>query len=194
MLQKRLLVILIILWINILGSLYGYYFYSKQLSETPVSLWLFVPDCPLYTTLFAIVLLLLLSGYRNTLFNLIVSIGLIKYGVWTLFILSSFRDFYFFSSSDIAASAAILFILHMGQALEGFTFPFGKIKEWHIAVALGWFLLNDILDYFGPAVHPFIPPGGDITFVMYVTFAMTFIFTWLVIWLHEKGKKIDVGI
>ncbi len=188
------LTLLVILWINIIGSLYGYYYYQSQLSATPVYLWLFVPDCPLYTTLFAAVILLALLGYRNTLFNLIVSIGLMKYAAWTLFVLSFFNGFYFHTSFDITVQAAILFALHIGMLLEGLTLPFPKIRPWHIAAALGWFLLNDILDYFGPSVHPFIPAGGSITIVMAATFAMTFFFTWLAAWLYGKGKRIDIGL
>jgi len=193
-LSKGMLLLFGVFWINVIGSIYGYYFYSPQLSQTPTALLVFVPDCPLYTTLFALVIILAVLGYRNDLFNFIVSIGLVKYAIWTLFILSSFSGFYFQTSFDITVQAIILFVLHIGMFLEGLVFPFGKIRGWHVAAAFGWFLLNDLMDYFGPVLHPFIPPGGNVTLVMLATFAMTVGSVWLVTWLHGQGKRIDIGL
>jgi len=193
-LSKGMLLLLGVFWVNVLGSIYGYYFYQPQFSRTPVALWPFVPDCPLYTTLFALVIVLAVMGYRNTLFNFIVSVGLMKYAAWTLMVLVMFKDFYFFNTVDIAMQAAILFIMHVGMFLEGLTFPFPKPKPWHLAAALGWFLLNDIIDYFGPAVHPFLPPGASVAYVMGLTFLATFAFAWLAWSMSSKGKRIGIGI
>ena len=181
--------LLAVFWINIIGSLYGYYFYQEQLSATPWYLWIFTPDCPFYTTMFSLVLVGLLVGYRSDLFNFIVAIGLIKYGIWTGVALSLYNQYFFSLSSDIWFASSTLFILHVGMALEGFSFPFARVKGWHVAVALAWFLLNDILDYFGPAVHPYLPPV-DLTLIMGYTFISTFVATFIVWKVRNSGIRV----
>ena len=176
-----------------MGSLYGYHYYSKQLSQTPAYLWPFVPDCPFYTSLFSLVLIGLLFGVRSDLFNFIVCIGLIKYGLWTIFVLSLFGDFFFNPTNPIFLQSAVLWVLHLGQAAEGFTLPFKSTKPWFIPVALSWFLLNDYLDYFGPAVHPLLPPR-DLTVVLIFTVIMTFFITALVWKLHKRNLRIELGL
>jgi uncharacterized membrane protein YpjA len=71
--DKRFLSVLLL--INILGSFYGYYWYRGQLAATNVLLWPFVPDSPLSTTLFSLVLVLYLLGKKSSLLSLLAGSG-----------------------------------------------------------------------------------------------------------------------
>ena len=52
--DKFLLYVLIL--VNIAGTLFGFWYYRFQLPETPFYKMIFVPDCPLYALMFAILM------------------------------------------------------------------------------------------------------------------------------------------
>ncbi len=193
--DKRLLVLVIL--INIAGSAFGLYYYWEQLMMTPWYYWLFVPDCPLYTFFMIFALLFIAMGKRYDTFNVITAVGLAMYGTWTMFVLIYFREVYF--APENALMSAALWISHCGMALESiFLLPHVKkagIISW--AAAAAWFLLQTFMDYFAPftyngetmRLHPlalmeyytrgmssFGFLSAKIDTMMYVTFAMTFIF------------------
>ena len=47
-------------------------------------LWPFVPDSPLSTTLFSLVLVLYLLGKKSSLLSLLAGAFLVKYGLWAV--------------------------------------------------------------------------------------------------------------
>ncbi|MFZ5632826.1 MAG: DUF1405 domain-containing protein [Bacillota bacterium] len=156
-----------ILVINILGSAYGYYWYAEQLASTDKELWLFVPDSPLATTMFAAVLLLSLLGFRNVLFSVIALTACIKYGLWAVIIISHFWA----TGGGIRFPEAMLWVSHLGMAVQGmiylgpclFTgsragrrFITGRV----VAVTASWMLLNDFLDYYLD-IHPYLYEPGQ---------------------------------
>ena len=189
---RALLVLAVLVLVNLVGTLIGFIYYYGQLSATSPLLWIFVPDCPLYTGLFALLIILAVVGIRNDLFGLIVSIGLMKYGAWTLFALSFYHDFFFSFATLVWVQSAVLFILHIGMTAEGFVLPFRRIRGEYIAAALGWFLLNDFFDYFGPTVHPYLP-SMDLFPAMAFAIISTLVFTALAAWLWEKRKRIRIS-
>lgn len=141
--------------LNIIAVFAGIYFYLDQIAATPLSLLLFVPDCPLYVFL---ALLIILGAVKNDIFSFIVSIGMVKYGLWTVFALL-FHSGYYFAPGMLAVSA--IFVLgHLGMALEGLALlPAKKIGAPALVLAIGWFLANDFSDYFIGTV-PRIPQEG----------------------------------
>jgi len=141
--------------LNVLGVLIGASVYAGQLAGVPLHLLIFVPDCPLYVFLS---LLIIFGIVKNDVFSFIVSIGMAKYGLWTIFVLF-FHSGYYFAPGMLAISA-IFVIGHIGMALEGLALlPKKQLALPALALAIGWFLLNDFSDYFLGAV-PLIPPGG----------------------------------
>lgn len=203
--DKRLLAIIILT--NIIGSAFGLYYYWDQLMMTPWHYWLFVPDCPLYTFFMIFALLFIALGRRNDTFNVITAIGLAMYGAWTMFVLIYFGEIYF--APENALMSAGLWISHCGMALESiFLLPYIKkagIVSWIVAAA--WFLLQDFMDYFVPfmshgqvmRLHPlalmeyytrgmssFSFLAAKLDTMMYITFAMTFIF---VVLLYVVSRK-----
>lgn len=141
--------------VNAGGFLFGMYYYIYQLSVTSPLLWVFVIDCPLYVVLFAGICLAL---YRETdvpgWFLLLASVGLIKYGAWTVFTISLYLEHLL--SVSFAVNAAMPF-LHAGMVLEGvLLLPRIRARAWHLLPVTGWFLLNDWADYFLGTV-PMLP-------------------------------------
>ncbi len=157
---------------NLLGIAYGIYFYSGQLMATNPLLWIFVIDCPLYV-IFAV--LCFFRAVRSPLFRFIASVGLIKYGAWTLFVLFFHSSYYLVPPFFMGT---LLVLAHSGMVLESLAIMPKKVNWKFLAVSIGWFLLNDALDYaFG--LHPRIP-GAGLEYVALFTLAMTFISTFLV--------------
>jgi uncharacterized membrane protein YpjA len=147
-------VLLIIAIINAGGTAFGFYYYRYQLASSSPWLWIFIPDCPLYTLLFLIWFFLTATGRENYLFSLITATGLMKYGFWTVFVIALYCDY--FLSYDFPLYAS-LFLLHIGMAMESvLILPRLETKKWHVLAALLWFLLNDYADYYLDA-YPYIP-------------------------------------
>ena len=175
--RSSLLILSAIVLINIIGMLYGYYYYYEQLASSPIFLWLFIPDCPLYVMLFMAALLLTILGFEQKFFSYVAAIGMMKYGVWTLAALLLFSD-YFFAGSLLLLSS-VLFVLHIGMFAEGPLLIPRKLNKIHLAGGLLWFLANDYFDYFygysnsrGEYVlgtHPVLPYADRILLMMAVT-------------------------
>ncbi|MEM2990128.1 MAG: DUF1405 domain-containing protein, partial [Halobacteria archaeon] len=70
----------IIAAINAGGTIFGFYYYHDQLMNTWPLLWIFIPDCPLYTFFFLIWYFSKLTHRENHLFSLLTATGLMKYG------------------------------------------------------------------------------------------------------------------
>ena len=141
--------------LNLLGILIGATVYADRFAGVPLPLVVFVPDCPLYVFL---ALLIIFGIVKNDIFSFIVSIGMVKYGLWTVFVLLFHSSYYF--APDMFNMSVIFVIGHIGMALEGLALlPKKQIALPALALAIGWFLLNDFSDYFLGTV-PLIPPGG----------------------------------
>ena len=144
--DRRLL--LIVLLINVAGTLFGLYYYWDQLGMTPWYLWLAVPDCPLYTLFMAIALTLILIGKPWTTFNAITAVGTTMYGTWTVIVLLWFGEV-FFSPGNVEPTMQRL-ISHGAMAFEGFLLlPYlTKAKPVHWALTALWFVVLNSVDYF----------------------------------------------
>lgn len=141
--------------LNALAIFIGAYVYADQFAMHPLYLAIFVPDCPLYVFL---TLLIVFGLVKNDLVSFIVSIGMVKYGLWTVFVLLFHSSYYF--APDIFNMSVILVLGHIGMALEGLAIlPRKRLGALALVLAVGWFLLNDFSDYFLGTV-PLIPPGG----------------------------------
>ena len=163
-----------IIIINIVGSLVGLFYYWDQLVSASPFVWIFIPDCPLYTMLVAVILALYVSTKRSSdLINFITAVGLAKYGTWTVVIVLGFSSFYFSVDSSLYT---VLVLMHVAMAAE-FILPLLLIRQlkyrW-TAIALVWFLANDVADYF-LGTHPFVPTS-EISLIAAFTFLLTPLF------------------
>lgn len=161
----------ILFLLNIAGVLAGAWYYADQISSTPLALLMFVPDCPLYVLL---AIPILAKRIKNDVYSFLVSIGMAKYGLWTVFVLLFHWSAY---SHPAYLLVTLIFIVgHTGMVLEGAALLPKKKVGFAIALAaLAWFLLNDVADYFWGTVPP-IPTNG-LELVCNLTFAASFVFT-----------------
>jgi len=149
-LNKRILenkpIVLFLILINFLGFLFGIYYYMPQLDDIPQSMWLIVIDCPLYVLLFSIVLSLeLLKKPLPGILKFITSVGLFKYGLWTVIVILLHFDF-FFSINPLVYS--LLLPMHVGMALEStLLFSLFRPTKTTTLFVILFFILNDISDY-----------------------------------------------
>ncbi|MDD1725408.1 MAG: DUF1405 domain-containing protein [Euryarchaeota archaeon] len=163
-----------IIIINIAGSVVGLFYYWDQLVSASPFAWVFIPDCPLYTMLVAVVLAVYVSTKRNSdLINFITAVGLAKYGTWTVVVVLGFSAFYFSVDSSLYT---VLVLMHIAMAAE-FILPLLLIRQLKYrvtAVALVWFLANDFADYF-LGTHPPVPTS-EISQIATFTFLLTPLF------------------
>ncbi len=175
---------------NLGGFVYGtFFYYPIQLLSTNPLLWIFVPDCPLAALLIGLAFLsrcgsLNLSflhpfskrGTDLSWFWFLAFVMAMKYGFWTVFVLSAYPSFYFTPSSSLLYS--ILFASHVFLFFETFLLV-GKIRPrvWFLLPALGFLLANDLSDYL-LGTHPPLPETA-LGFMFPATLFMTLAFTWL---------------
>lgn len=141
--------------VDVVGFLAGMYFYWPQMLGTNPLLWLFIPDCPLYVLLAALLYLRVLDG---GLLRFVTAVGLLKYGLWTLFALLSFSTYYFSTFMGL-----VLVIEHIGMAAQFFLLVRAQDTKF-VLPATVWFLFNDLVDY-SLGAHPLLP-AGDLNGVM----------------------------
>lgn len=174
-LQSPLLLSLVVL-VNLGGTVFGFYYYWAQLMATNPILWVFVPDCPLYTLLFVPAVVLLRVGRLPRVFGGLVAAGLVKYGLWTVFVILYYSE-YFLAPASRSLYLVLLF-LHVGMAVEAGLVLDDGLSGLEMWVVLGWLLVNDLVDY-GLGVHPIIPISG-MGVVIGVTVLLSLASTWAV--------------
>ena len=69
---------------NILGTIYGYDWYSGQLYITPTYFLPFVPDSPTASLFLSIAIGLLLLNRSSSIIQALAFVTLVKYGVWAV--------------------------------------------------------------------------------------------------------------
>lgn len=153
--RRWFLIVLVIL--NVLGSVYGYYWYSGQLKVTPVYLWLFTFDSPFSATLFALAMIGFLMGYNNKLLQLIAYTGVIKFGIWASVVIVDF----WIAGGTPTLIVVFLLLSHLGMALEGWIFiRHLYVPPGYIVLLALWFGVGDYLDYV-VGIHPYLYYSGQ---------------------------------
>lgn len=130
--------------INLLGTIYGYYWYKNQVAVTPLELLPFVPDSPTASLFFTFVLLLLLLNKKSSFIAAFATVTSIKYGIWAVTAIlwgAALGD-------SLYPAHFMLIISHLGMAIEAILFyRFYRIKWIHLWLVAAWTILNDLLDY-----------------------------------------------
>ncbi|TDM13225.1 DUF1405 domain-containing protein [Macrococcus lamae] len=142
MMNRYFLVFLIMC--NLLGTLYGYYWYGSQLARTKWYFMPFVPDSPTASLFLVIALIFIVAGRHSGLMESLAFVTLIKYGVWAVVM----NIFTFIEIEEVTGTGLMLCLSHGIMAIEALIFlPFFKIKKWHILVTIIWVFHNDVIDY-----------------------------------------------
>ncbi|MCX6768393.1 MAG: DUF1405 domain-containing protein [Candidatus Micrarchaeota archaeon] len=158
--RKLGIVLLLAIIANLIGAYFGFFvYYQEQIAATPVFLLAFVADCPLAVLLVAASLFLVWIGKKNDFLSFLASAYALKYGFWTVFVILYFNQIYF--APAYWELYAIMLVTHFGMMLESFALV-GKIevKKEYLMIVLGWFLLNDYMDYFWGLKPWTVPDNG----------------------------------
>src|SRR5699024_9635195 len=140
--DKRFIFILFI--INLLGTIYGFYWYEYQLANTPTIFLIFVPDSPMASMFFTIFFLFFLFNQNATYIESLDIITLIKYMIWAIIM----NVLSFITTGYLNPSGYMLIFSHARMAIQGLLYaPFYKIKMRHLVIAAIWTLHNDVIDY-----------------------------------------------
>lgn len=168
----------LLLIINIFGTIYGFYWYKRQLIDTPSVFLPFVPDSPTASLFFVFVLIAFLLGKNWPLIEALAIVTLFKYGIWA--VVMNFLVLKISGTLDLIA--LMLIASHFAMAVQGVLYvPFYRVKLWHLAVTAVWTLHNDVIDYVFfmlPRYHMLdqhIPQIGYFTFwLSIVSLALTY--------------------
>lgn len=140
--QKPVLIMMFL--INFFGTIYGYYWYRYQLSETPAHFLIFVPDSPTASLFFLIVLLAFLIRKNFPLIEALAIVTLFKYGIWAVLM----NILVLVVNGSLPWESYMLIASHLGMAIQGLLYaPYYRFKAWHLLIAAVWTLHNDFIDY-----------------------------------------------
>ncbi|MCY9091352.1 DUF1405 domain-containing protein [Bacillus mojavensis] len=140
--QRTMLIL--VLAINILGTVYGYYWYLPQILETPARFLVFVPDSPTATFFFLFVLLAFLMKRNAPLFEALALVTLVKYGLWAVVM----NILVLAVTGDLPWEGYMLIASHFAMAVQGVLYsPYFRFSLWHLVIAAVWTLHNDVIDY-----------------------------------------------
>lgn len=130
--------------INVVGTIYGYYWYKSQLSITEPQFYLFVPDSPTASLFFSIAIFGWIMGKHFKLMEALALITLVKYGIWA--VVMNFLTL--FELGSIGFTGWMLVFSHFMMAVQAILYiPMYRFELWHLFVGAIWTLHNDVIDY-----------------------------------------------
>ncbi|MHA6259653.1 lipoprotein heptaprenylglyceryl N-acetyltransferase LhaT [Sporosarcina sp. CAU 1771] len=145
----------ILLFVNILGTVYGYDWYMWQLVITEPKFWIFVPDSPTASLFFALALIGWIIGRNFKLIEALALITLVKYGLWAVVM----NLLTFIETGELSLVGWMLIGSHFAMALQAVLYSrLYRFKIIHIVLAAIWTLHNDVIDY----VFGQMPIYGDL--------------------------------
>lgn len=154
---------------NLVGIGFGYFYYYDVGQFNPASSyfrahgwWPFIADSPTAVVLMSASLLLYAFGRRRSrLLDAVAFTAMVYVGVWTTFLFLAYPErMGTFDWGSVAHGNAnpILFVSHMGMPLEALLLVRDLRRDaWTWVAAggvVGWNVLNLLLDYWGPHLHP----------------------------------------
>ncbi|MEG6615114.1 DUF1405 domain-containing protein [Peptococcaceae bacterium 1198_IL3148] len=159
----------ILVVINLLGSIYGYYWYRQQLATTEFYFWPVIPDSPLSTTLFGLALLLALIGWRLPILQTLAVTACIKYGIWAVALMSHYWHYH----GTVEITEIMLWLSHLGMVIQGIWFLNNLyIPVRAVLVVAVWFLINDAMDYL-LGLHPYLFAADQLVFAGVLAVTLT---------------------
>jgi len=130
--------------INFLGTIYGYIWYTPQLSRTEPQFLIFVPDSPTASLFFCLAIAGWLVGTNFKLMEALALITLVKYGIWAVVM----NILTLMEIGSIGYAGWMLVVSHFMMAVEGILYIFKyRFTFLHIAIGAIWTLHNDVIDY-----------------------------------------------
>lgn len=134
---------------NLAGTAFGFYYYSFQFSVTDPVMWPFVPDSPMATLFIAGSLALWKLDRHSETLAALAFFGCIKLGAWTPFVLLVVEG----QGDTYWAMYQFLVWSHLAMVVQAFlVHRYAELPVRAVAIALLWYGLNDVVDYFVPVV------------------------------------------
>lgn len=133
--------------INLVGTGFGFWYYRFQLAATPVAAWPLVPDSPLATLFIGCSLLAYRFDVEADWLHALGFLGAFKLGFWTPFV-----QLFLNGPGGIAVWLYVFLIVsHLAMVGEAFlVHRYATFSIPAVAVAVFWYGLNDLVDYFVP--------------------------------------------
>ncbi|PWA12352.1 DUF1405 domain-containing protein [Pueribacillus theae] len=188
---KQRSILWVLLLINILGTIYGYYWYRYQLDDTPWYFLPFVPDSPTASLFFVFVLIGFLLGRNFPLIEALAAITLFKYGIWAV----GMNIGGIVATGQITIENWMLIFSHLGMAIQGLLYaPFYRITFIHFFIATLWTFHNDVIDYVFlmfpryPSLDEYMP------FIGYLTFWLSVLTCYLVYHVAVKKERLILDL
>ncbi|MFC4404364.1 DUF1405 domain-containing protein [Gracilibacillus xinjiangensis] len=168
--------IMIVFLINLIGTIYGYYWYLPQLKDTPLIFIAFVPDSPTASLFFTIFLYFHMRGRNIPIVEALAFVSLLKYGIWAVVM----NILTLSVNGSLGWEGYMLMASHGAMALQALLYsPLYKIKLKHLTIAAIFTLHNEIIDYvFGmmpvyPSLSSFAKEIGYFTFWLSIVCILT---------------------
>ncbi|WP_135667751.1 DUF1405 domain-containing protein [Halorhabdus rudnickae] len=148
--------------LNLLGTLFGFWYYAGrplnvasplvegQLGAAPPAAWPLIPDSPVATLLIGLSLIAWRLDVRANWLHVLAFFGCIKLGFWTPFVQL------FLNGPEGIATWLYVFLItsHLAMGLEAFLIHrYATFSLPAITIAVGWYGLNDLVDYFWPVLE-----------------------------------------
>ncbi|MCY8909351.1 DUF1405 domain-containing protein [Bacillus atrophaeus] len=183
--------LLLVLAVNFLGTVYGYYWYLPQLLETPARFLVFVPDSPTATFFFLFVLVSFLMKRNAKLFEALALVTLVKYGLWAV----GMNLLVLFVTGELPWQGYMLIGSHFAMAVQGVLYsPYFRFRLWHLVLAAIWTLHNDVIDYLFGMMPQYSMLSDYMTYIGYATFWLSLFSIALAYYLvvSKKQMKLDL--
>lgn len=176
----------LLLYINIIGSVYGYYWYQWQLAITKPIFYIFVPDSPTASLFFSIALLGWIMGKPFKLIEALAFVTLLKYGLWAVVM----NLLTLFQTGSIGWVGWMLVVSHFAMAVQAVLYwELYRFQFIHLMLAAIWTLHNDVIDYVFnqmPIYHDLMKYSNEIG---YFTFWLSIACISLAYWNLKKRTK-----
>ncbi len=145
----------LLLFVNIIGTVYGYDWYRWQLAITESKFWIFVPDSPTASLFFCFAIFGWLINRNFKLMEALALITLVKYGLWAVVM----NLLTLVETGSIGWMGWMLVVSHFAMAIQAILYiPLYRFTMVHLVVAAIWTLHNDVIDY----VFGQMPIYGDL--------------------------------
>ncbi|WP_308860253.1 DUF1405 domain-containing protein [Paenibacillus radicibacter] len=199
-----------ILWmvflINLLGTVYGYYWYWGQLVDIADTepLWYlpFVPDSPTASLFFTLSLVYLMfpKAEPSTKFSRAVRgfieafavITSIKYGIWAVTMIVAGA----YLGDPLSWQHFMLIFSHLGMAFEVLLFgAFYRYGMGAVLCAAAWTLWNDFMDY-NKGIFPYLSHTllNDLDIVKTFTISLSFMcIVTAIIYMQLRNRTVQIG-
>jgi uncharacterized membrane protein YpjA len=138
-----------IVLVNLAGTAFGFWYYRFQLAATPAVAWPVVPDSPVATLFIALSLAAWKLDFDADWLHALAFFGCLKLGLWTPYVQLALNGV----GSIALWMYWFLILSHLAMGVEAFLIHrYASFSVGSVAVAVGWYGFNDVVDYFWPVV------------------------------------------